>query len=122
MFLFKSISYNTLQIRLFGATQFNQAAIYDASKNDRDVDFKVGDRVWLYTPQVKKGLTSKLSNLWNGPYRIIRKPKDVNIELEGASRRKSSYMYIGVNSLKAVNLDQRIKGPCYGHYCQGSRK
>ena len=69
--------------------QFNQAANYDASKNAKDVDFKVGDRVWLYTPQVKKGLTSKLSHLWNGPYRIIRKLSNVNIELEEGPRRRT---------------------------------
>ena len=69
--------------------QFNQAANYDASKNAKDVHFKVGDRVWLYTPQVKKGLTSKLSHLWNGPYRIIRKLSDVNVELEEGPRRKT---------------------------------
>ena len=45
--------------------QFNQATNYDASKNAKDVDFKVGDRFWLYIPQVKEGLTSKLSHLWN---------------------------------------------------------
>ena len=40
--------------------QFNQAANYDASKNARDVDFKVGDRVWLYTPQVKKRFNKQI--------------------------------------------------------------
>ena len=51
--------------------------------------FKVGDRIWLYTPQVKQGLTSKLAHLWNGPYRIIRKISSVNVEIEESPRRKT---------------------------------
>ena len=69
--------------------QFNQATNYDASKKTKDSEFRVGDRVWLYTPQVAKGLSSKLAHLWNGPYRIIRKLSDVNVEIEENPRRKT---------------------------------
>ena len=67
--------------------QFNQAANYD--KNAKEVEFNAGDRIWLYTPQVKPGLTSKLAHLWNGPYRIIRKLSPVNVEIEEGPRRKT---------------------------------
>eukprot|EP00795_Rhopilema_esculentum_P009287 gene9287-16984_t len=67
--------------------QFNQATNYD--KNAKEVEFNVGDRIWLYTPQVKQGLTSKLAHLWNGPFRIIRKTSPVNVEIEETPRRKT---------------------------------
>ena len=67
--------------------QFNQATFYD--RHAKETAFKVGDRIWLYTPQVKQGLTSKLAHLWNGPYRIIRKISSVNVEIEESPRRKT---------------------------------
>jgi len=69
--------------------QFNQTINYNASKKAKDSDFKPGDRVWLYTPQVAKGLSCKLAHLWNGPYRIIKKVSDVNVEIEESPRRKT---------------------------------
>ena len=69
--------------------QFNQTIKYNASKKVKDSEFKPGDRVWLYTPQVAKGVSSKLAHLWNGPYRIIRKLSEVNVEIEEGPRRKT---------------------------------
>ena len=42
--------------------------LYD--KGSQGVEFKVGDRVWLYNPTIKVGKTRKLSSLWRGPYTI----------------------------------------------------
>eukprot|EP00112_Aurelia_sp_Birch-Aquarium-sp1_P017146 Seg3954.3 transcript_id=Seg3954.3/GoldUCD/mRNA.D3Y31 product="Retrovirus-related Pol polyprotein from transposon 412" protein_id=Seg3954.3/GoldUCD/D3Y31 len=67
--------------------QFNQATNYN--KNAKEVEFKVGDRIWLYSPQVKSGLSSKLSHLWNGPCRIVRKLSPANVEIEEGPRRKT---------------------------------
>lgn len=42
--------------------------VYD--RNVSDFDFQPGQRVWLLTPQVKKGLSKKLSLRYSGPYYI----------------------------------------------------
>ena len=34
--------------------------------------FEVGQRVWVYTPRTRKGLSKKLMHNWLGPYRIVR--------------------------------------------------
>lgn len=42
-------------------------------------DFKCGDLVLLYAPQVKRGRSKKLSMPWIGPYKVIDICNDVNI-------------------------------------------
>ena len=39
--------------------------IYDRSA--RDPKFMIGDKVWVYTPKTKKGLSRKLMHHWHGP-------------------------------------------------------
>ena len=77
----RSISRDTVHSKNFART-------ISLSFFSLEIDLKVGDRVWLYTPQVTKGLSSKLAHIWNGPYRIIRKLSDVNVEIEESPRRK----------------------------------
>ena len=35
--------------------------------------FEVGQRVWVYTPRTRKGLSKKLMHNWLDPYRIAEK-------------------------------------------------
>ena len=35
-------------------------------------NFKEGERVWLYFPKIKKGISKKLAFKWHGPFRIHR--------------------------------------------------
>ena len=51
-------------------------------------NLNVGDRVWMYTPAVPKGLTKKLRHLWHGPYRIIEKLSAVHFQLATCDNRK----------------------------------
>ena len=62
-----------------------QKAAYD--QNSRVMEFKVGDRVWLYVPAVRPGRTKKLSTLWRGPYTVIDRTGPVNycIQLIGST-------------------------------------
>ena len=41
---------------------------YDRRK--RETTFAVGDRVWLYNPRRKRGLSPKLQSPWQGPYAV----------------------------------------------------
>jgi len=41
-------------------------------KNAKPHDFKVGDKVRIWTPTTKKGLSPKLSRPYKGPYEVVR--------------------------------------------------
>ena len=47
----------------------------------REVAFEPGDRVWLYTPHRRKGLSPKLAQPWVGPYRVLERRGPVNYKL-----------------------------------------
>lgn len=48
---------------------------YDSKATDHD--FKVGDKVWFWNPQRRKGLSPKLQSPWDGPYEVIKKLNEV---------------------------------------------
>ncbi|XP_053378575.1 uncharacterized protein LOC128548173 [Mercenaria mercenaria] len=52
--------------------------------------YAVSDLVWLYNPQVKPGLSAKLSRRWTGPYHVLKKINDVvyRIQLNRRSKPK----------------------------------
>ena len=77
-----------------------QKKAYD--KRCHGVDFKVGDRVWLYVPAVKPGKTKKLSSLWRGPYTVLDRTSPVNYKIQ----------LIGGTACLIVHRN-RLK-PCYG--------
>ena len=33
-------------------------------------EYEIGDKVWLFSPQIKQGLSKKLSHRWDGPFRV----------------------------------------------------
>ena len=43
--------------------------------------FEIGQRVWVYTPKTKKGLSKKLLYNWFGPYRIVEQSSPVHYRL-----------------------------------------
>ena len=51
-------------------------------KHCAEVNFKVGDRVWLFNPAVKVGETRKLSSQWRGPYTVIDRVSLVNYKIQ----------------------------------------
>ena len=77
--------------------QQRQKAQYD--KRAKEVTYEVGQRVWLYTPNKKKGLSSKLTHNWHGPFRILAKKSPVNYLLDSNDER--NYIHnVHVNRLK----------------------
>ncbi|KAL6042899.1 putative retrovirus-related pol polyprotein from transposon [Balamuthia mandrillaris] len=61
--------------------------------------FKVGDLVWLYTPQVAAKLKKKLAMLWRGSYCFIDKTSDVNHKVQHLWNDKETQL-IYVDCLK----------------------
>ena len=60
--------------------QQRQKTQYDKTAKERSYD--IGQKVWLYTPNNRKGLSSKLTHNWHGPYRILAKRSAVNYLLD----------------------------------------
>ena len=50
--------------------------------------FEVGQRVWVYTPRTRKGLSKKLMHNWLGPYRIVEKLSPVHFKLRTITNKK----------------------------------
>ncbi|KAG5881342.1 hypothetical protein JTB14_020592 [Gonioctena quinquepunctata] len=55
----------------------------------KELRFAIGDRVYLYQPAIQAGLTSKLTNKWIGPYRILHLRR-VNARIKKYMAERSS--------------------------------
>ena len=53
---------------------------YDAKA--KEATYKVGDKVWLHVPVVKKGKNLKLSRPWQGPNTVVKRLSDVVYRIE----------------------------------------
>ena len=56
-------------------------------KNSADPQFEIGQRVWIYTPRAKRGLSKELLSKWNGPFRICRKFSPVHHQVRTCDNR-----------------------------------
>lgn len=52
-------------------------------------EFDVGDKVLLYDESVRRGRSKKLTSLWIGPYKIIKKNSDVNYTIQKAKNKQT---------------------------------
>ena len=60
---------------------------------DRDatpVSFDIGQRVWVYTPKNKRGLSKKLRHNWHGPYTLVARTSPVNYVIRAADNSRMS--------------------------------
>ncbi len=53
--------------------------------------FEIGQRVWVYTPKTKKGLSKKLLHNWFGPYRIVEQLSPVHFRLRTDTNQKVTF-------------------------------
>eukprot|EP00808_Paulinella_micropora_P030787 g54206.t1 len=58
------------------------------------IKFQVGDIVLLYHPQVPKGVSSKLSTHWKGPYQIMEQTGPLNYKIRAEGRISALYKAI----------------------------
>ena len=54
------------------------------------VNYQVGDRVWVYTPRNRKGMSMKLAHNWHGPFRIVQFLSPVHCILRAVDNRRVS--------------------------------
>ena len=52
--------------------------------------FSLGDKVWVYTPKNRKGLSKKLAHNYHGPYRIVEFLSPVHCVLRAMDNRRVS--------------------------------
>ncbi|CAB3997885.1 Retrovirus-related Pol poly from transposon, partial [Paramuricea clavata] len=90
-------------------TQQSMKARYDRSACESK--FMLGDRVWVYTPKTKKGLSRKLMHHWHGPFRIIEKCSPVHFKLRTCDNRLVS-ITVHANRMKPYyDPDSRPQTP-----------
>lgn len=95
------------------ARQLARLRIKDQQRTDarrynlrrREVKYKPGDRVWVWTPVRRRGLSEKLLRRYFGPYKVIRQLGELDYEVvpDGASasqRRRSRPEVVHVARLK----------------------
>ena len=83
-------AYDTIRINLEVAQKKRKDA-YDGQC--AGIDFKIGDRVWLFNPAIKTGHTKKLSSLWRGPYTIIDRLSSVNYKIQLIGTTKTQIVH-----------------------------
>nr|CAD7430948.1 unnamed protein product [Timema monikensis] len=60
--------------------QERQKDVYDRRCSGKA--YEVGDKVWLYTPAIREGLTPKLYKPWQGPYVVRKRLSDVTYRIQ----------------------------------------
>jgi len=56
--------------------------------------------VWYFTPQRRKGVSSKLLHPWQGPFRIIKVTSPVNVELKSLENDKRPIEVVHITKIK----------------------
>ena len=65
----------------------------------KNYTFEVGERVWLFTPQKRKGKCTKLLHFWHGPFRFVEKTSAVNYRITSCDERRRTFV-VHANRLK----------------------
>ncbi|GFW88866.1 retrovirus-related Pol polyprotein from transposon 412 [Trichonephila clavipes] len=59
---------------------------YDARATGHD--YHEGDKVWLWNPKRRKGLSPKLQTNWKGPYTVLKRLNDVVVRIQKSPHSK----------------------------------
>ena len=71
----------------------------------KEVNFEIGQKVWVHTPKTRKGLSKKLLHCWHGPFRIVKKMSPVHFRLKTMTNKPVT-MSVHANRMK-VYVDPR---------------
>ena len=78
-------------------SQQKMKSLYD--RKAKLYPYQIGDRVWIYTPKHKTGLSKKLIHCWHGPYRLVEQLSPVTINVRTMANRLLPYA-VHVNRFK----------------------
>ncbi|KAG5866301.1 hypothetical protein JTB14_030443 [Gonioctena quinquepunctata] len=87
----KVLAIRNTEVNNIKASQSKYKVRYDG--RHRQLDFKAGDKVKIFTPLRKVGRSEKLLLKWFGPYEIIRKVGEVDYEIQKGSSKESNFQY-----------------------------
>ena len=59
----------------------------------RQINFNVGQNVWLFNPHRMKGRAPKLQRNWEGPYKIVKKFSEVVFQIRKTGRHKCKVVH-----------------------------
>jgi hypothetical protein len=97
--------------------QIKQKRDENNSQLNRIQSFNVGEYVMLYNPRTKKGVSSKLSHKWKGPYSIVAQTSPVNYIIKNVETKKTDHVHVsrlkscyrrGVNA-DGVTFESEVK-------------
>ena len=69
-------------------------------QHSHEVEYQVGDTVWIYIPAFQKGLSRKLMKFWSGPYLLVERTGPVNFRVRNLENNKLISTPIHVNRMK----------------------
>ncbi|GFV68091.1 kinectin [Trichonephila clavipes] len=74
-------------------------------------DFHEGDKVWLWNPKRRKGLSTKLQTNWEGPYTVLKRLNDavVRIQKSPHSKKKTEDVFFPISEIQAELLSEPDK-------------
>ena len=72
-------------------------------RNASQPPFEIGQRVWVYTPKTKKGLSKKFLCNWFGPYRIVEQSSPVHYRLRSESNEKVTFAVHAIRMKRFVD-------------------
>ena len=84
------VAFEEVEVNL-GLAHKRQKKLYDRRLHGDG--FRVGDKVWLHSPVVKRGLSRKLVLPWTGPYVVEKKLSEVNYKIRSEDGRKSHVVH-----------------------------
>ncbi|GFX89648.1 kinectin [Trichonephila clavipes] len=64
---------------------------YDARATGHD--FHEGDKVWLWNPKRRKGLSPMLQTNWEGPYTVVKRVNDVVVRIQKSPHSKTKVIH-----------------------------
>ncbi|KAL3882519.1 hypothetical protein ACJMK2_028855 [Sinanodonta woodiana] len=83
-----------------------QKRLYDSRLNWEQ--FKPGDSVWVYTPQRKTGLSSKLQSWWKVPFQVVKRLSDETYRVKCEYKCKPQVIHVGrMKSRKVRDNDDK---------------
>ena len=69
-------------------------------KKSEDLQYSVGDLVWLYVPNIPIQITRKLKSPWVGPFRVVEREGTLNYVLRSEITNKKLKFPVHVNRLR----------------------
>ena len=79
---------------------FRKAMKLQYDKKAVDIQYEVGDLVWLYVPNLPVQMSRKLRSSWIGPFRVIQREGLLNYELRSEETTRRVRYPVHVNRLR----------------------